>query len=87
MCRRRNQIRGRETVKSIGAPSSEGQSCETCRPLVDMPQYVCVCVSSDAFLLLLILHYNGSLRQILVYALMYPFTSSETTKDAKALNQ
>lgn len=31
-------------------------------------------VSSDVILLLLILHYNGSLRQSLIYAAVYPFT-------------
>lgn len=57
-------------------------------PLIMCPKVVCVLTCpvsfSDVMLLLLILHYNGSLRQSFIYALVYPFIfHSQTALDVK----
>ena len=63
-----------DTVRTdIGTPSKEMKACS--------PLIMCLFhlpVTSDAILLLLILHYNGSLKQSLLYTLLYPFITSNT---------
>lgn len=57
---------------------NQAQSCETFSLLTICPKAVRVTtcpVSSDVILLLLILHYNGSLQQSLIYTLVYPPTA------------